>query len=436
MTDTQDQPYDAIIYIPGLAGQPFDNVASRMAAAFDTEAHSATAEFNLESGQEEDYAAHEGKNLKTRLRTISRVDPNRKPRKILDIYEFSYLDSLTKHYRDKNILLQAMRLFVLLIANLPRLLGAFRGKRQKTASEKLQYIIATGVLSLLVGYLVLLAVAVVDTVLQIPQIQALTTPSATASASSTEATSQAGQPNTNQTSPTRVGITFAQLLVILIAAIEVFFPNMKQMFIEAAVTWISMIDYLESGARSQALSGQLLALIDHISSRGYRKIHIVAYSFGTILALDNLFPTGRIPGTRMREIDTLITIGCPFDLIRVFWPDYFAERTALENVPKSWINVYSPVDVMASNFRNDPGVGQPEHKQALVTKGECTVELIPAKNIIWNVGSPKKKMSFFEFLTLAGLQAHASYWESEFETEHTAFAPITSELYQNDFPLA
>ncbi len=105
MTDTQNQPYDAIIYIPGLSPQPFDNVANRIAVAFDSEAQSATAEFNLEAGQDEDYAGHEGKNLKTRLRTISRVDPNMQPRKILDIYEFSYIDSLTKHYRDKNVLL-------------------------------------------------------------------------------------------------------------------------------------------------------------------------------------------------------------------------------------------------------------------------------------------------------------------------------------------
>jgi hypothetical protein len=431
MANTQNQSADAIVFIPGLQGQPLDNAAARIASALDVGAQTAAAEFHLEAGQEEDYASHEGKSLKTRLRTIRRVDPGMEPRKVVDIYEFDFSASLTKDYSDKNVLKQGFRLLLLIIMNTPRLFGAFHGKKQKTTPEKLQYILAVGILSLLIGYLILLGFAIVDTVRQIPQMQALT-----ASTTAAEGSNGSGQTGTDQQQDAGATLTISQLLVIIFAAVEVFYPNLKQSFIDAAVLWISVIDYLGIGSRNQALGGQLSELIDHVAARGYRKIHIVAYSFGTIIALDNLFPTGHMPVARIREIHTLVTIGCPFDLIRVFWPDYFKERVAAANVPKAWINVYSPIDVMASNFRNDPKIGAPEPDNAIPAKDNPIIKLIPQMNIVWNVGGPKKRLSFFEFLTLAGLEAHRSYWETEFESESTAFSPITEELYKNDFPLA
>lgn len=428
MADTQNQFSDAIIIIPGVKDQPLDNAAFRIASALDIGAQTAAAEFHLEAGQEEDYASHEGKGLKTRLRTIRRLEPGIEPRKVVDIYEFSFSDALTKEYSDKNVLKQGFRLLLLLIMNTPRLLGAFHGKKQKTTLEKLQYIIAIGILSLLIGYLILLGFAVFDTFRQIPQILALTTP--------TTAAERSGQTDTDQQPGTGTKLAISQLLIIIFAAVEVFYPNLKQSFIEAAVLWISIIDYLGFGSRNQALGGHLSALVDHVAARGYRRIHIVAYSFGTIVALDSLFPTGHIPVARIREIHTLVTIGCPFDLIRVFWPDYFKERVAAMNVPKSWINVYSPIDVMASNFRDDSEIGEPDPKDAIPVKDNPFIKLIPQMNIVWNVGGPKKRLSFFEFLTLIGLEAHRSYWETEFESESTAFSPIIEELYKNDFPLA
>jgi hypothetical protein len=431
MADTQNQFSDAIIFIPGVKGQPLDNAAFRIASALDIGAQTAAAEFHLEAGQEEDYASHEGKGLKTRLRTIRRLEPGIEPRKVVDIYEFSFSDSLTKEYSDKNVLKQGFRLLLLLIMNTPRLLGAFHGKKQKTTLEKLQYIIAIGILSLLIGYLILLGFAVVDTFQQIPQVLTWTAPVAAAKGSN-----GSGQIGTNQQPDTGPKPAIPQLLIIIFAAIEVFYPNLKQSFIEAAVLWISIIDYLGFGSRSQALGGHLSALVDHVAARGYRRIHIVAYSFGTIVALDSLFPTGHMPVARIREIHTFVTIGCPFDLIRVFWPDYFKERVAAINVPKSWINIYSPIDVMASNFRDDSEIGEPEPDKAISAKDNPFIKLIPQMNIVWNVGGPKKRLSLFEFLTLIGLEAHRSYWETEFESESTAFSPIIEELYRNDFPLA
>ena len=468
MTNTQNQLCDAILYIPGLGGETLDATALRIASAFDMGAQSAAAEFELEAGQDEDYSLHEDKSLKTKIRTIRRTEPDKDPHKVVDVYEFAYVDSLIADQLEKNVLEKGLRLVLQLAINTPRLIGAFFGnKEQKTFREKLQFISATLLLSLLVVYLVVLSIAVIDTVRQISQIrqkEAMISPLSTSPETAAEGSNITGQTSTNQGQDQRLRIS--QLFVIIMAVIEVLYPKLKQSFTDAAVEYTSVMEYLGLGTHRQVLGGQLLELIDHIAAQGYRKIHIVAFSFGSIVALDNLFPTELVAAARIREIHTLVTIGCPFDLIRVFWPDYFTKRAIVASAPKLWINVYSPIDIMASNFRNDRDIGEPEPKNAIPLgltrdpgvrathawpvhqeslailrksyplKNDPSTKLIPHMNIVWRVGGPAKKMSLFEFLTLAGLEAHGSYWEAKPESDITAFSPIIEEIYKNDFPLA
>ena len=75
--------------------------------------------------------------------------------------------------------------------------------------------------------------------------------------------------------PIREQLTFFQLFVIVMAAVDVYYPNLKQLLVEGAVRFISVIEYLGMGSRHQVLSGQLLALVDHVATQDYRRIHIV-----------------------------------------------------------------------------------------------------------------------------------------------------------------
>ena len=166
-------------------------------------------------------------------------------------------------------------------------------------------------------------------------------------------------------------------------------------------------------------------------SKGYQNIHLIAYSFGSILALDSIFPAGRDPVERIRAIRTLVTVGCPYDLIRVFWPEYFTERRVASHAIESWINVYSPIDVLGSNFRNDSAVAGPEAKDAISSGGDQATPLLPRTSLAWTTARPMKGLSWPEFFALAGLEAHNSYWETKYESEYTAFSLIIPAIYKD-----
>lgn len=113
--------------------------------------------------------------------------------------------------------------------------------------------------------------------------------------------------------------------------------------------------YLTSGAGRSNCIGQFNALLEHVLGRAPSRVDVVSYSMGSLVALDALFPSNPPANDRVAYVTTLTTIGCPFDLVRTFWPNYFTDRT----VPPgdiTWINVYSPVDLLGSNFTNDRGV--------------------------------------------------------------------------------
>ncbi|MEI8167547.1 MAG: hypothetical protein WCG26_14290, partial [Chloroflexales bacterium] len=134
----------------------------------------------------------------------------------------------------------------------------------------------------------------------------------------------------------------------------------------------ALILYLSYGDRHNVLVGQLRDLLDYVvrkseKSEKYDQIHIVAYSFGTIIALDALMPPQmgvyqtQGDGTRARfhKVDSITTIGSPFDFIRNFWPDYFLSRTK-KPIQTRWINIYAPDDIFGSNFRDDDQIGSAE----------------------------------------------------------------------------
>ena len=47
---------------------------------------------------------------------------------------------------------------------------------------------------------------------------------------------------------------------------------------------------------------------------------------------------------------TIATIGCPFDLVRMLVPAYPAGRRKGTDGDPHWVNVYTPTDLLASNF--------------------------------------------------------------------------------------
>jgi hypothetical protein len=449
--DTATQTRDAIIFIPGLGewvDQSADGIARRIAISMDRNAKTVSTQFTvLTQGREEDYGRSESSSYKTRVAAIQRMDDGQ-PGSEVDVYALSYNSNLNKNYADKNLVLKSLRLFLGILINLPRFGGAFITKnRAKSFSEILQFIFAILILSLLVVYMVMLAAAVVEIVINSPQFtQALQNtsretptpqvqPTQAGSASegaSGPATGESqsavspNQPAADQTQP----LTISQLVIILLAIVEVFIPDLKAQISRAAVDYMSVIDYLSLGERRQVIAGQLADLVEHIAEKGsYRYIHMIAFSFGSVVAMDNLFPFGENPGERFRLVHSLVTIGCPFDLIRQFWPSYFGKREAWPGTPDRWLNVYSPVDILSSNFRNDR---KQERAEITVSIKDNGAEPPIPENLVYTHGIDPSQLSPLSWVTLLGLRAHTMYWEAQEDSDVNCFKAVTKWLYGAD----
>ena len=317
---------------------------------------------------------------------------------------------------------------------------ACRGKqRQKSLVERAQLVYASFVLSLLVVYLFVLAVAVYDIAGQvISSLSIHSQPVGVSSPLSTPTSPQAADSyGLLRQLWDSMRIYFPSLIVV-VAIVEVFYPGLKKGLADASVQYASAVGYLSFGSREGVLEGQLNALVDHMKAKGYQRIHVVAYSFGSVLALDSIFPADRAPLERIKDIDSLVTVGCPFDLIRVFWPEYYESRNESVrdsrkgkgngSLTQNWINIYSPIDLLGSNFRNDQNIRSPEENQAIELKDTAS-KLCPSVSLAWTQGRSKIKLSLIEFFALAGLEAHNSYWEHSYEAENTAFSLIIPAIY-------
>jgi hypothetical protein len=158
----------------------------------------------------------------------------------------------------------------------------------------------------------------------------------------------------------------------------------------------------------------------------------VAYSFGSIVALDTFFPRQN-PASHLISVDTLVTIGCPADLVRIFWPKYYglSERAYRPGAPQRWINIYSTTDVLSSNFRNDNKKDSANVSIAGATEGK-EEELKPF-NVSYEGGPLGERLTIPNIILLLGLRAHAMYWERDGKagSDVGCFSILVPHIYQS-----
>lgn len=413
MPDTQP---DAIIFVPGLGDwldQSTDGIARRMAVSFDRNSQTVGAKFYMKSeSRDEEYVSSAQLKRKTHVSAIVRKD-EKSEATVLDVYEMDYRPTLTSKYEQLNPLMQSGRLFLALFFNLHRLVGAI-GSHAKNSSSKAQFYVALMIISLLIVYMVILLVTGVGIIGQgiVQGLQA------------------AGQTVTLPAFLSNNQILGSlKIIVILLVIVQTLWPGLHGLLLKGALTYSCVIEYITYGERSEVIAGQFSDLLEYVAEKAkYRQIHIIAYSFGTIVALDTLFTSGRKLGERFKLISTLVTIGCPFDLIRMFWPAYFKSRQAWPDRPQKWLNVYSPMDALASNFRDDN-----EEKAAVFgLKLEEGGDRKP-ENLVYRHGP--NDVSPMATLALQGLRAHTNYWELAYESEISCFTDIILSIYSGDLLL-
>jgi len=130
----------------------------------------------------------------------------------------------------------------------------------------------------------------------------------------------------------------------------------------------------------------------------------LAYSFGSLITLDVLFPSTQICSERTgQKVKTLITIGCPFDLIRAYWTRYYKDRVVCSRL-QVWYNVYSTLDVLSSNFRDD--------ELSDVATLSITPDGVKPTNIPFDI-IPHTAKTIMNFFLLMGFRAHRLYWDEQ-----------------------
>jgi hypothetical protein len=410
-------PRDAIVYVPGL-GEWIDHSLEGFAQRFSLElrrkARSPQARFVIESvlvGEEP--VALPGKDTKISMCSIQHREADQLVASI-DVFKFDFAATMVKNFERKNLLSKSLRLLVGILLNVPRVFYAIFGRnRPKQLHEVIQVLFGVGSAALLIVYIFILGIAVFDTIEGSPEVRQLISQVLPGSISP-------GDAEPGDTPVKTHSLTLAQNLVILLALLEIFIPEARQMIEKTAVDDLCILDYLSLGERQSVILGQLDDLLRGLANTGlYQEINLVAFSFGSIVALDRLFPYGKKPGEGAAAVHSLVTIGCPFDVVRIFWPHYFQGRQVPVEIPQRWFNIYSPVDVLGSKFELQQGTAS----EILTRK---------STNIVYTGGINPANLSKLAWLTLVGLRAHTAYWEKDAVTEASCMEEVVGKLYGDE----
>jgi hypothetical protein len=223
-------------------------------------------------------------------------------------------------------------------------------------------------------------------------------------------------------------------IIVLLTALGFVLPpqaQIKEKISLAATNYLCLIHYLNWGERSHAIGGKLESLLEYLveKEQEYSRIHVIGYSFGSIVAVDNLFTAGRSPIERFQKIDTLVTIGCPFDIIRTYWPSYFSGRQSVSSEKLKWINVYSPIDILSSNFANVGNSEQVDHSQTEGIGVEVDGQIHKPQSVSFSPGT-SRSLGLLDIFTLTGFRAHSLYWGEEVKGEITCFHEVVKKMYQ------
>ncbi|MBF4469915.1 hypothetical protein [Flavobacterium sp. HJJ] len=199
--------------------------------------------------------------------------------------------------------------------------------------------------------------------------------------------------------------TLGQITLPITTLLLVLIPQSKTIITSLSTEFACVDAYINNGEQSQILLGNLDLLVEYIAeNEPDPEIHFHTYSFGSILAIDALFPIAEIPPSDNIQNLTklLITTGNPFEFINAYYPSFYNRRSETMKDSLKWINIYSVSDVFATNYRCDANRGEAEF-------GIKNVYLLP-ENINYEITSDKA-MNPITFLSLSIVKMHKCYWD-------------------------
>jgi hypothetical protein len=356
-----------VLFLPGLSTLPF-NTSARLADVMCADLTRGAGTYAVRSLDSPGPTLTDGRRI---------VAGNEQP--LMDLYTVPYRDRLpgTATAGEKPGVWALVKLLITQVAYFGQALGLLLDarKRAKTPMAKWQLVVGFGTVVALLGAVVITIVAIVAA------LGLVTLPNASG--------------------------TFADAFAIGATGVTTWaLAKATPVIREAASRAQQMMDYADSQQQAVEVANSLGEAIDTVleSAETTRPVFILGYSMGALVAFDYLCPrTSQLELPDDRHVDAiraLITIGSPLDFMRLYLPQYVANRQPrVQGLP--WTNVFIPADVLGSNCTdgNDHDVPTPEQ----------TVEVAGIK--------PTRIVQFTdEKLTWSGVRArrgflsHGDYW--------------------------
>ncbi len=426
MTKSNSNKKDAIIFIQGMGNdktyQNLDVIARKFCGAFERQSEISAKSFRVVGASEEKY----GNIYRTPVCTLIENSGDNEEKPIADLFELDYRENLTKSFVAASPIIKVLIMISTLFVLLPRFFLSFV-KKGKNFTEMLQMLVVGSLICLIAIYSMVLLTALIGT-LTPESLTGTNLPDGIKTFLSSIGLNE--EDGTGFTKSWDMIVGILQSIVVFFAGLGLFTrKNAKEFISNLATTYVSATNYIRLATSKQEIMGQLTALLDHLGEKEeqYAAIHIVAFSFGSLVALDTIYPHSR-PAARLKPIKSIVTIGCPFDLIRSYWPEYFTKRQALEDCKPSWVNIYAPLDFFGSNFRDDNLPQEADHGIKL-SADNMDNPIKPGKNISYEIGIQGTSITLLDVIVIKGIKIHSQYWSETENPQHSCFDDITAELY-------
>jgi len=223
---------------------------------------------------------------------------------------------------------------------------------------------------------------------------------------------------------------WAEGLVLGFGGLTIWKSKIFSVLADGGLLAAKLMRYLDRpGKADRELRGQLYTLLDELGRRGeHDQVDVVAYSFGALVAIDGCFPKTDPPPLAIAQIGRLVTVAMPFDFVRAYWKPYFTGRYGTPPADGWWVNVYTPGDVLSSNFANDPDP-QAAPVDGIVLDGNngAGVPVVTPTNRVYRLDGVSAPASGLKLLVLDGLQMHGRYWDED-HADATVFGKVAQAL--------
>ncbi len=315
---------------------------------------------------------------------------------VYKLYDFQYHEILIEKFKRNNILIKSLILFSLVVKKLPQLLA--RMFKRENYNRPYQTFYAFLILFIISFSIVFLIPASVDMFLDVSIPKGIKELLGTLNIT-------LDNPNFNISLFLDKLRLFGKATVPVITFVLLIVPESKTTLTSMATEFACVDRYIKNGEQSQIVLGNLDLLMDFVAEREHEsKIHIHAYSFGCIVAMDLLFPLGTVPAKNtITFVKAFISIGNPYEFVKAYYPQFFKNRCKVMDDKIHWINIYSIADALATNFRKDGRRGDAEF-------GIVDNNIIP-HNLNFETTSDRS-IGFFNFFSLHSLSVHKCYWDS------------------------